>query len=372
MRLREKLTRAVKCFLYGGYSLDVFRLYADEVVATNWQLLKVLCRMMAGLCVIAIIPVLLIDDIRSLLPEVIALIVICLIAWFVGQWQHIKGKKWPSNGAYLIGFCFSLVIIYFNCTRKTSNATALFCGMQLLMCVYILDYPLRLTLVNAVLSICYILSVALSSMPRNVASDTLAICIFFLVNQAVMQNFTHNRLSQIIGRAELVNQRDTDSLTRLNTRACAERRITAALYTGSKDAAMMLFDLDHFKELNDQLGHRLGDQALQEVARDVQNLFRTTDVLCRLGGDEFMIFIPDIPDTTLLENRAQLVVETVRRVLTDETGSGVAITASLGVAYAQDTGMTFDKLYRRADQAMYRAKWAGGNCFRVWQKGEES
>ncbi len=370
--MQEKLTRAMKCFLYGGYSLDVFKLYADEVVATNWQLLKVLCRMMAGLCVIAIIPVLLIEDIRTLLPEVVALIVICLIAWFVGQWQHIKEKKWPNNGAYLIGVCFSLVIIYFNCTRKTTNATALFCGMQLLMCVYILDYPLRLTLVNATLSAFYILSVALSSMPRNVASDTLAIGIFFLVNQAVMQNFTHGRMSQIIGRVELVNQRDTDGLTRLNTRSCAERRITAALYTGSKDAAMMLFDLDHFKELNDQLGHRLGDQALQEVARDIQGLFRTTDVLCRLGGDEFLIFVPDIPDTALLENRAQLVVETVRRVMTDEAGKGVAITASVGVAYAQDTGMTFDKMYRRADQAMYQAKRAGGNCFHVWQKGEEN
>lgn len=370
--MREKLTRAMKCFLYGGYSLDVFKLYADEVVATNWQLLKVLCRMMAGLCVIAIIPVLLIEDIRTLLPEVVALIVICLIAWFVGQWQHIKEKKWPNNGAYLIGVCFSLVIIYFNCTRKTTNATALFCGMQLLMCVYILDYPLRLTLVNATLSAFYILSVALSSMTRNVASDTLAIGIFFLVNQAVMQNFTHGRMSQIIGRVELVNQRDTDGLTRLNTRSCAERRITAALYTGSKDAAMMLFDLDHFKELNDQLGHRLGDQALQEVARDIQGLFRTTDVLCRLGGDEFLIFVPDIPDTALLENRAQLVVETVRRVMTDEAGKGVAITASVGVAYAQDTGMTFDRMYRRADQAMYQAKRAGGNCFHVWQKGEEN
>ncbi len=372
MRLRERLTRTLKSFLYGGYSLDVFRLYADEVVATNWQLLKVLCRMMAGLCVIALIPVLIIKDIRSLLPEVAALIVICLIAWFVGQWQHIKGKKWPSNGAYLIGFCFSLVIIYFNCTRETSNATALFCGMQLLMCVYILDYPLRLTLVNAFLSVCYVLSVALSPMHRNVASDTLAICIFFLVNQAVMQNCTHNRLSQIIGRAELVNQRDTDSLTRLNTRACAERRITAALYAGSKDAAMMLFDLDHFKELNDQLGHQFGDQALLEVARDVQGLFRATDVLCRLGGDEFLIFMQDIPDTALLESRAQLLVQTVQRVMTDETGRSVAITASLGIAYAQDTGMTFDKLYRQADQAMYHAKGAGGNCFHVWHKGEEN
>ncbi len=370
--MRESIKKACKYYIFGGYSLDVFRLYADAVTAENTRLLKTLCQVIMVLCVIVVIPLYVVQEMRRLVPAVFVLLGVCAFSWFVGQWQSIEKKRWPSNGAYIIGISFCVMMIHINFILQNHNIIAFFCGMQLLMCVYILDYPLRLTLVNLILSAGFFLGCVFSPNVHYIASDGLTIAIFYVVNQAVMLSFTHNRLSQIISREELVNQRDTESLTRLATRSSAEKRITASLQTATGEPVMMLFDLDHFKELNDQMGHQMGDQALKEVAWILQGMFRSTDVLCRLGGDEFLVYLRDVPSRTWAEERAEQVVKAIDRFMTDSSGKSLRVTASLGVAYGQDAEMSFTHLYRKADEAMYLAKHCGGNCIRVWHKEEKN
>ncbi len=369
--MREKIKKAVKYYMYGGYSLDVFRLYADTVVAENTRLLKNFCQIIMLLSLIVIVPFFNVARMRRYLPSVFVLLGVCVIGMVIGQWQSLQKKRWPSNGAYIIGISFCVMMAHINATFEDANVITFFCGMQLLMCVYILDYPLRLMLVNLTLSILFTVSCVLYGQESNLPSNELTVAIFYVVNHAAMLGFTHNRLSQIISHEEMANQRDREGLTRLATRASAERRITAALQKATGEPVMMLFDLDHFKELNDQMGHQMGDQALKEVAWELQGMFRSTDVLCRLGGDEFLVFLWDVPSRGWAEQRAEQVVHAIDRQMTDSTGRSLHVTASLGVAYGRDTGMDFTRLYRRADEAMYVAKHRGGNCFAVWHKEEK-
>jgi diguanylate cyclase (GGDEF)-like protein len=132
--------------------------------------------------------------------------------------------------------------------------------------------------------------------------------------------------------------------------------------------ALISFDIDNFKHINDNLGHHVGDEVIKTVAQTAANTLRTNDVIARIGGDEFIIALPR---TTLLQAKeiANRILENIRshRFITKE-GADFSVTASLGVAYHhQNKSVTFDvkSLMESADTALYQSKRAGKNRFTV-------
>ncbi|MEE8330696.1 MAG: diguanylate cyclase [Acidimicrobiia bacterium] len=125
-----------------------------------------------------------------------------------------------------------------------------------------------------------------------------------------------------------------------------------------KPLSAIMFDLDHFKSINDTLGHLVGDEVLEGVANRCANVLREIDVLGRYGGEEFAVILPDASATD-----ASVVAERVRRAIADEpveTARGpVAVTVSIGVAEAGPGVLDLKTLLDRADAAMYSAKQAG-------------
>jgi diguanylate cyclase (GGDEF)-like protein len=149
-----------------------------------------------------------------------------------------------------------------------------------------------------------------------------------------------------------------DTLTGLPNRAFFYERTTRALehaaHTNSF-CAVMLFDLDRFKEINDSLGHKYGDRVLNEVGPRVQSVLRHGDSLARLGGDEFCVLLPGVSGN----DHAVHVAERIMAVLEepfDVDGTVLGIEASCGIAMAPDHGDSADLLLQRADVAMYVAK----------------
>ncbi len=126
--------------------------------------------------------------------------------------------------------------------------------------------------------------------------------------------------------------------------------------------ALILFDLDGFKEVNDQLGHQTGDRVLQEAAQACQKVLRDEDVLARYGGDEFVVLSLDTDQigAVRLAERLRTAVEDLQR----------DITASFGVvALTREGGDTLEKMIKQADQALYRSKRGGGNQLTAWVPG---
>jgi two-component system cell cycle response regulator len=125
-----------------------------------------------------------------------------------------------------------------------------------------------------------------------------------------------------------------------------------------RELAVLMLDLDRFKRINDETGHARGDELLKAIARTVESAVRATDVVGRYGGDELVILLPDTgaDAATAVATR---IVEAVR-----ETGAAFdaarAVTASIGIAQAQPKDGSLDVL-RRADEAAYGAKAAGGD-----------
>ena len=119
-----------------------------------------------------------------------------------------------------------------------------------------------------------------------------------------------------------------------------------------------MFDIDHFKTINDELGHLRGDDLLRAVGAQLTRVLRSTDVRCRYGGDEFLIILPDTP----LIGAAQ-VAESVRREMATLAmvagGKTIAVTVSVGAAAAGPAELGVTSLIERADDALYQAKRAG-------------
>ena len=154
---------------------------------------------------------------------------------------------------------------------------------------------------------------------------------------------------------------DHDALTSLPNRRLLEDRLRQALALSQrnrKQTAVMFIDLDRFKPINDSLGHAVGDVLLREVSQRLVRQLREGDTICRIGGDEFVVVLPEVKRASDAAQVAQKVIEQVSApVLVDECE--LAVTCSVGIAVFPDDGRDAETLIRNADAAMYHAKELG-------------
>lgn len=151
----------------------------------------------------------------------------------------------------------------------------------------------------------------------------------------------------------------TDSLTRLPNRRSFFSAAEALLADTGEPASLLVIDADHFKELNDSYGHATGDKALCAIADILRSSFRRTDLICRVGGEEFAVLLPGT-DIAQAEKMANRVVNKVAASPLSEPGAIIEYSVSCGVA---DTSVSQDlaALFKAADDAMYLAKQQGRN-----------
>ncbi len=143
----------------------------------------------------------------------------------------------------------------------------------------------------------------------------------------------------------------TDAYTRRYMKEALQRELSRSL-RHKRQMALLLIDIDHFKKVNDSLGHQEGDRVLTEFVANIKSLLRSADLLGRFGGEEFVVLLPE---TTLAV--ANTVAERIRSAMSSWGGP----TVSIGVTSSQATGDSVDALLARADAAMYRAKSKGRN-----------
>lgn len=158
-----------------------------------------------------------------------------------------------------------------------------------------------------------------------------------------------------------------DPLTDLPNRELFHDRLQTSLNWAERNGtplALLYLDLDRFKQVNDTLGHPVGDLLLQEVAQRLRQCVRESDTVGRVGGDEFLVLLNGIP----LPEHALLVAEKIRAALArpfDLACHQVQVFPSIGVALYPDHGSDYKQLIRHADEAMYEAKKDGGNRYRI-------
>ena len=155
-------------------------------------------------------------------------------------------------------------------------------------------------------------------------------------------------------------QAERDSLTNIYNAQTARKKVEEYLTNVSEknDCALLIIDLDDFKSVNDQYGHMFGDEVLVKAAETIKNLFRSMDIVGRIGGEEFMVLMKDIPGREIVEVRCSQLNAAFHDIFKEEL-KGKELSCSIGVAIAPENGRVYSDLFRHADSALYRAKDKG-------------
>lgn len=192
-------------------------------------------------------------------------------------------------------------------------------------------------------------------------------CIFFWNDDqsvrltAYRQNIDAEKRREIY----LFEQVQSDLLTKLYNKAATQERISEILLQKPKGLyAFLILDIDDFKQVNDRFGHAAGDFVLCEFAAALKGEFKDTGIVGRIGGDEFVVFLP-VLSKEWIEEKARLLVLALHRTLALDAGK-CGISASIGVALYPDCGGDFESLYKNADTALYTTKRNGKNGFTLY------
>ena len=163
---------------------------------------------------------------------------------------------------------------------------------------------------------------------------------------------------------------EADSLTQLTNRRRGEELAEQQIRLMSrmhKPLGLCMFDLDHFKRINDLHGHLVGDQVLKEIARLLRTMVRESDILFRWGGEEFVLVCPDTDDGAM-HRLADKLRQSIEALPWPAPMEALSVTASMGVALFPGDGTTLPELIACADSALYRAKASGRNAVKMAQK----
>jgi diguanylate cyclase (GGDEF)-like protein len=190
----------------------------------------------------------------------------------------------------------------------------------------------------------------------------LRIHLFLLVLLALTSAGTHmrERLISAFARAEMLEHRaETDALSGLANRFGAQRFLSREAALSDRyhqPMAIILIDVDHFKTINDEHGHEVGDQVIRDFARTISDTVREVDLAARWGGDEFLVAAPGID-----RHAARYLAERFRDAISRSALAGIHLTMSVGIA-EYEPGLGINDAISRADVMLYRAKAAGRNC----------
>lgn len=187
--------------------------------------------------------------------------------------------------------------------------------------------------------------------------------ICFIVTIAIMNRIHYNERNK-----ELATKADTDQLTGLNNKMATERKIQEYIEQNpDKQCLFFLFDIDNFKKINDTLGHAFGDEVLRSLGHQLSNEFRVTDIIGRIGGDEFVLFLKDMSSDEILEKEA---ARFARFFKSFQAGEYVkySATSSIGATVYPRDAKDYQSLYKTADIALYEAKRQGKNRMVFYNK----
>ncbi len=161
--------------------------------------------------------------------------------------------------------------------------------------------------------------------------------------------------SELDKLTELFNKKTMENLCKMKLNTFNENE-TANIFM-----AFYIIDLDHFKEVNDILGHQFGDKVLVEFARGLKKIFRPNDCIGRFGGDEFVVTVDSLPNMDVVIRKAEQIKQLAFNLKID--GKERFVTASIGIAIAPQNGRDYDSLFKTADEAVYYVKNHGKNGY---------
>ena len=191
---------------------------------------------------------------------------------------------------------------------------------------------------------------------RYVLNDIM----IFVFTIGINTLFSNMKFMEFKQKNFLQNESYHDPLTNIYNRRYVERYVDLH-FDGTSEWAMFLLDVDNFKFVNDKLGHEYGDELLCRISDNLRNIFRKTDCVARIGGDEFIVLMPKIEDKSCVIEKAKSILGCFPIEIEDSYGyQSINVSVSIGIAFTKiGVDTTYEEMYRKADMFMYKAKEKG-------------
>lgn len=199
----------------------------------------------------------------------------------------------------------------------------------------------------------------------------IAVAIGIFVS-LVLAIYIVNKVGYAKQNKELQSKAETDLLTDLLNKVSTEKKIQEYLDGEGKDKVCMMcvLDVDNFKKINDTMGHAFGDEVLSSLGKRIRSEFRVTDIVGRIGGDEFIIFLKDLKDDVIIEREAKR-IESFFKDFQVGSYTKYSPTASIGAAIYPRDAHDYESLYKAGDTALYKAKKRGKNQLAFYRDAED-
>jgi len=208
------------------------------------------------------------------------------------------------------------------------------------------------------------------------ASHTLVVMILALTGILIVLGWVVALRRQVYRQTTLLRESEErfrhmalhDGLTGLATRLLLQDRMDVAMESARRHQtglALLMMDLDKFKEINDTFGHQAGDEVLRVTADRLLEAVRKSDTVARIGGDEFVVLLPDVLEAQIAERIAANIVEKMTAPV-EYSGVVAQVSVSIGICAVSVDNLDSDALMQGADTALYEAKAGGRNCYRVY------
>ncbi len=166
---------------------------------------------------------------------------------------------------------------------------------------------------------------------------------------------------------ELKVKAEIDEMTKLLNKATAEKMAKQILEEyPDENHAILMIDIDNFKNVNDSLGHDVGDHVISVVAGIISMQFGGSDIVGRIGGDEFMVFMKDVKDREDARRKAQNIVDALCKK--ENLSIPDCVSVSIGMAFSDESGIEYEPLFKKADEALYVSKEKGKSCYTEYSK----
>ena len=233
--------------------------------------------------------------------------------------------------------------------------------------IIIADAPVRVTVVSIIASAVFVTASYLNKEFSLFVYDVISCGMLLLVSILVGFDVQKMRLKLFMKLKQTEYERDTDGLTNVWEKKSGEQKIRETLEQQPHTrGAMVIMDVDDFKQVNDQYGHDHGDTVLRKVGAILNESFRKDDILVRFGGDEFVLYLSGIDSHQEVRECAHRISDTLQK--SNALPDGGTVSCSFGAAFFPEDGDDYDTLLQRADKALYLAKYLGKDKLRFYQE----
>lgn len=219
----------------------------------------------------------------------------------------------------------------------------------------------------------YTIELMLRPEMHNYRWDRMNICAYQsnATNAIRIVVYAKNIQSEKEKELKLVEEASNDYLTGLYNKRSAEELIDRTIKQSEAGSihALILIDIDHFKKFNDTLGHDIGDEVIKAISRIIKSCFREQDIVCRMGGDEFLIFMKDCQSEEIVLAKAEAIINRVKETYNQQELQ-LAPSISIGIALYPSNSDNYTDLFTLADAALYDVKKHGRNNYRIFDNAE--